>query len=830
MEETLPILYWNVASNQRVKASVRKLADYYCSQTDNANVEMKDDDWDSLWGSYSLDVMLYPLVGGDMNKYIVSVESDLKKAISTLTGLSKRIVETIIKLSHYSALESTPLVPYKSLPEPYRIDGDRLIIGEVTINNYGGDVLQSLRYELVKGAILTIDLDIEGFTKVCVDTLQPGNSKGVGLFIEDVNSASGGMSPIDYVRSLGGKKSSLLVFLPNSQRYSQLLVTALEKHLSSSRSSRVICIGRHGDLKTKNLTSHQFLLDLNVLVSDEKLVDLVEKASNLKLPEFPYIASLMPTYESMFKNLVEDIAGNLSKHMEWSVSKQGCRLGIVTRKFPEDYQSTDSLEDIFVERVRMRCREENRRSPYMAWKSLYLKNPEIVKLPIREQRELVYEEERGCNLFNAALATYIISRFLGPGAKLLDPTVGWGERKDGGWAAGISEFHGWDTNPELFEPYAKQKAEIERILGRSINSKVKNGPFEDDAKLFENGPYTEYFDGCLNSLPFFTQEEYIGKETSTQRYKGIKQWVDGFMIPTFTACYQGLKPGGYMMCYLPSSYGDEKKRIEELAPLSQMKPYTEQLMKKLGATYEGSLGFILQSKGSPDKVRETFVWRKPYHPTKSLMAARQTVTKVRIYSDSSMIAGTFTHGLDFFSSIRQKTVNVLVQYPCFDVEAICYCCSQRNLDCVVIMPNNMSYSFNKYGASVEYVDSLDEYVPSMDTFVFHDGCNERNLIETTMKKIKAPRLGKSESIWCYDSPGIVALLSRLYPSNSIFMVTCRRGKHNLPKNVKTFLNDRESVRQRISGIAPSFPAHPMFDAKVWAFYSKKQGDWLWVNK
>lgn len=832
--------YSLAAQGLYVQENMRKLISYYVEKSLDAK-EPKKEELDFIWSAYLLDQTLE-----NNMEYIEKLRNELVEKISSLTKLSKNDISTI--LDYVSNLTGKDkITPLFSLPT--FMEEGIVKVGEISISNPQNvtslpEIMQLLRYHYIQGYISNRlpDIEIQGFTKVCVNTLY---TPGCGMFSDDVNSL--GM-PLDFIQSLD-KQSNLIIYLPSSMRCSVLLLTQIDEHLMKFPDTRVIAIGKHDNLKSNKLKKEKFA-GFYVYLSHKDLIDVLKKNSDTNVPSFPYSNAFMPTFDEMFQRLSMDITHN----MKWSVSRMGCKLGVVNRSFPGDYYDVDSIADIHAEEARIHCNEENKLSPYNAWIELVNNDPLIINLSVREQRELVYNKTRGCNVFNATLAAYGIQRFLGQGCSVLDPTSGWGERAIATFAAGGVKYRGWDTNPDLHPIYAKQKTSMEDILEKPIDCEIKYGPFEDDSELFDT-IYSSAFDGCYTSPPFLFLENYTGDETSTSRYDTVKKWIDGFFLPMLKSCYKGIRAGGYLMAYLPSGPKDYKKGmdISSFYTLSQMYPYAAELMETLGASYEGVLGYYTEIEGITPKIRETFIWRKPYFiqkvlPTKVVSIEKKTekkakkvvekkkgkvwkvVDEAKIHSDSSLVVGTFTRGIEYFSRFQDSNIIVISKFPQYDTEVICYACSQYKIKCTVIIDQKLNYKFNAFGATIQYVANVNSIRTPENSIVLSDGCAIPGLIDMVAEKVKQEIPEIPSAIWCFNSPGIVALLSKLYPDAILYVVYSGEKPKYVNEKIE-YVKSTDLVRAPARTL-PSFPALSLFDAKTWKPYSdrKTQSDWLWINK
>ncbi len=302
---------------------------------------------------------------------------------------------------------------------------------------------------------------------------------------------------------------------------------------------------------------------------------------------FPYRTFYMPPFEKMFTRLREAVL----------VPKQekDRALGVIERTFPFDYEMTDSLSDHFAEPVRIECRESGMPSPREVWKKI--RRIAIKIADIRQKREMVYEKSRGCNLFNAAFATYLCRRFgiaegNSSGGAILDCTAGWGDRLVGAFAAGMKIYRGWDTNPALTKVYKSLADSCISAGAQPLDWSVQCAPFESASDLFKK-EYAGMFDMAFVCPPFFDQELYNGPRTSTTVHVTYESWMAEFYIPLLRQARASLKKGGYIVAYIRPSdmFGVTRDELKDMK-------------------YLGAIGFKQVVEKAATHIRDAFVWQK----------------------------------------------------------------------------------------------------------------------------------------------------------------------------------------------------------------------------
>lgn len=251
---------------------------------------------------------------------------------------------------------------------------------------------------------------------------------------------------------------------------------------------------------------------------------------------------------------------------------------VLVRTYPGDYRRSDALSNHYTEGERIECRAGQTPTPREAWESIPAsekkgKSPE-------ELRELIYSKTRECNTFNPAFAKWVLEKTVGRGAKVLDPSSGWGDRLIGALAAGAKSYDGFDPNPSLQVGYIR----IVDDLGDGNHDAyhVTEAPFED-AEV-EPGAY----DIAFTSPPYFSYEEYVppgapGEEAqSIGRYPAYEDWVAKMYRPYLENAYRGVRPGGWIVLYI------EDTRVGGVRyPLQKL---TRDVMAGLGAEPAGRFG------------------------------------------------------------------------------------------------------------------------------------------------------------------------------------------------------------------------------------------------
>lgn len=311
-------------------------------------------------------------------------------------------------------------------------------------------------------------------------------------------------------------------------------------------------------------------------------------------------------FEAMFARLQDlaqeppvDWARNYRNYDPKQLVTPNLELGLVRRNFPGDYYAADAISDVFSHRVRMECHTTNRKtgrenqSPFNYWtEHRFFTHLLREKNKLANKQALIdflYDQTPSCSLFNAGLATYIYTRFGGPGSRVLDGFAGWGDRLIAAAAAGCSEYHGFDTNTKI--PYPEMVARLGLL---PTKYRVEILPFEQ-AQLKD-----DYYDVALLSPPFFQYEIYLGSETSTTLYKNLNDWLESFWRVSLEITLQALRPGGWLVLYLPAGKDETARGM-----LRVMYAVLENQTLK-----HGVLGYAYVTNENAPKIRQSFVFRK----------------------------------------------------------------------------------------------------------------------------------------------------------------------------------------------------------------------------
>ena len=277
---------------------------------------------------------------------------------------------------------------------------------------------------------------------------------------------------------------------------------------------------------------------------------------------------------------------------------------------PKSLRMGSKVSDLFTQKERMKVGHQRFLSPMRAWESEnksflnYLFNPEMFNGDINDRALRV----------SLSMRSYIASQFKPESAKViyntfqakrvLDFSAGWGDRLVGFLASNAESYIGIDPNSKLHEPYQK----ITDFCNTGKETRFICAPAED-ADL--TGVEVDF---VFTSPPYFTLERYSDEDTqSWKRYPQMSAWLERFLFPTLSKCWDVLSDGGRILVNIADAYTNGK-REEICLPMLRY-------MESLGATYEGVIGYEMGARPGKnmENIGKTFcepiwVWSKGEAP------------------------------------------------------------------------------------------------------------------------------------------------------------------------------------------------------------------------
>lgn len=272
---------------------------------------------------------------------------------------------------------------------------------------------------------------------------------------------------------------------------------------------------------------------------------LVAQTAEMIMPMFH---DAMPPAKTMFATL-KQLAADLRP------------AEIVSRNFTRDYILTDGISNHFSESPRMGCivNRSDKISPKGYWakykpviarEAYYLGGANPGPMAWRDAMNAAKCYE--CGTFNPVILINTIKRYF-PDRKvrMLDPSMGWGDRLIGAFAAGVELYVGFDPNTALRESYLAIKNEL-----------------APDAKTvfitdrFSIGRIDKSLVGTFNlaftSPPFFDEEIYTGTEADVRG--SYSDWLRNMYEPYLRDMAAAVAHDGILAVYI-----DNVPRIANMA-------------------------------------------------------------------------------------------------------------------------------------------------------------------------------------------------------------------------------------------------------------------------
>ena len=591
---------------------------------------------------------------------------------------------------------------------------------------------------------------------------------------------------------------------------------------------------------------------------------------------FPYWSKSLPPAKEMFADLKEAL---------FTVTPTG-EGPILTRTYPDDYRRTDAISNHYTEEARLECRSGRTKTPREAWEEMAPRyaHPGGGAAVYRTLREKVYSATRECNIFNPAFVSWVLGETVGSGAKVLDPSSGWGDRLIGALAAGAKCYHGYDPNPRLQAGYKKIVEELGRK--RHKDFRVTEAPFEEaDASLRAGG-----YDIAFTSPPYYAYEEYVapgGEGEAAQsigRYPDYESWAAKMYRPYLANAYRAVRPGGWVVLYI-----EDIRLGGESYPLRRL---TEEIMEELGA--KPATRFGLQVTPSPSaasvagggrrgqrpkqqkapRVRWALSWLKCSPPTATELSPPFELEDVvlgdhrtlRIVRDDRLYAGTkqrglagyagrvraahpgletilYTGGYNGYGPVAAALIARLTGSKARLILDLHAAASPRAVAPQVALRATPVARARCLDASIEFVRDWGEMnargaaaATESGTFWAPLGFGGEDFVEplaTAIAEAAAQTAaGHPRRVWVAGGSGTIALaLSRAFPDTNIHVVPVTTAPTRL-KKLELALAAAPRVtlwRKPVRRAATPYPTVQGYDSLAWsaAVEAAEDGDWVW---
>tara|TARA_Y100000034_G_scaffold64850_1_gene78492 strand:- start:1080 stop:2447 length:1368 start_codon:yes stop_codon:yes gene_type:complete len=238
--------------------------------------------------------------------------------------------------------------------------------------------------------------------------------------------------------------------------------------------------------------------------------------------------------------------------------------------------SNNAVSDYFHNSNRVKCQSHDQKNPVEIWNNGDVKQVKSLIAGIfrmtREFTDLTAETYRKvCRLgayeatqFRPSVAKFLYEAY--SAKRILDTSMGWGDRLAGFWVSDAELYVGCDPNSETFECYKQQCFYYADLLGIDRQIRISGSgneyfefkspkkhviihrvPSED----FVWGEWENTFDYMFTSPPYFSVERYAQgslseSEQSWSRYPTFESWRDDFYLPTLQKTWESITDDGYM--------------------------------------------------------------------------------------------------------------------------------------------------------------------------------------------------------------------------------------------------------------------------------------------
>jgi hypothetical protein len=210
--------------------------------------------------------------------------------------------------------------------------------------------------------------------------------------------------------------------------------------------------------------------------------------------------------------------------------------------------------------------------------------------------------------------------------RILDFSMGWGDRLAGFYTSKATHYFGIDPNANVYRVYKQQCIEYEKLLSgkepviTDFQKEVKgniydgfkcigasgkevivyNSPAEDILDIIESNA----FDCIFTSPPYFATELYDegGDDwrQSWNRYPKYDNWWEKFYKPVITSCFKSLASDGVMMINIMDPYVNSKR----FNTCDQMVDH----IKSIGGVFDGQIGMRIMQR--PKKLESRKALKK----------------------------------------------------------------------------------------------------------------------------------------------------------------------------------------------------------------------------
>lgn len=287
----------------------------------------------------------------------------------------------------------------------------------------------------------------------------------------------------------------------------------------------------------------------------ETLVDFITKEK----PPYPYKKFSRNKIIKLFlqlqkqdtsKNVILDNNDNVMDKFDYKYSYEKYGLGYI-----QTGHAYNDISDYFHNRLRLNCPYMNTGSPVDAWEQGKLKSTFGALW-----RGVNSSEDLSIASYTEALrlgGSYVATQFkpnvattvydMTNSKRVVDTSMGWGDRLAGFYASSAEVYIGCDPNPNTFKKYQEQKEFYDKLTGHTKKVYMYNCGAEDL-------PWDEIedIDLVFTSPPYFSTEKYNkGGENeeaqSWKKYPEYDSWMDNFLLPVSEKSLNSLNDDGFFM-------------------------------------------------------------------------------------------------------------------------------------------------------------------------------------------------------------------------------------------------------------------------------------------
>jgi len=200
--------------------------------------------------------------------------------------------------------------------------------------------------------------------------------------------------------------------------------------------------------------------------------------------------------------------------------------------------------------------------------------------------------------------------------KVLDTSMGWGDRLCGFMTSNAKEYVGCDPNPNTFKNYKIMAKEYSKLVGDEIISVVDEDDYykqigtKKTVTVYRSGaeniPWNDVneIDCAFTSPPYFSTEKYNEggdkeEDQSWSKFKEYESWRDDFYLPVAKNSFDALSDNGFLLVNImdPRIHGKRYHSGDELVN-SMKDDFVGQVGMRIMQRPHGKMKF------TPEELRE----------------------------------------------------------------------------------------------------------------------------------------------------------------------------------------------------------------------------------